>query len=66
MDAQIENIYNARLPNFQLMLYIEGMMMKHEEEYKQDVAINDADDYQCYEEIENDEISADEGRIAHD
>lgn len=41
------------MPNFDLMLYINNLMMQHEKEYTKEAENSKNDDYQCYEDIDN-------------
>ncbi|KAL4482569.1 hypothetical protein ABPG72_005812 [Tetrahymena utriculariae] len=61
LDIQINQIYNSRVPNFQLMLYIDKIVSEHKKKYEQGGEFFEMDDYQCYDEIENNEKQQDLG-----
>ncbi|KAL4433513.1 hypothetical protein ABPG74_002910 [Tetrahymena malaccensis] len=61
IDIQINQIYNSRVPNFQLMLYIDKIVNEHKKKYQQGGEFFEMDDYQCYDEIENNEKQQDLG-----
>ncbi|EDK31326.2 cyclic nucleotide-binding protein (macronuclear) [Tetrahymena thermophila SB210] len=61
IEIQINQIYNSRVPNFQLMLYIDKIVNEHKKKYQQGGEFFEMDDYQCYDEIENKEKQQDLG-----